>query len=414
MGNIIIWDVTRRIALHKLLGHEGLVHEVRFLDASRLISLGVDGVRLWDLVAAEALRELRHPQAPQGRFIYDLSLSGDGRRVCSTNFRGELEVTSLPVGDVLFASRVPTIFRIPKHLCTRSSSDSAWFGVGEGVLSVFHAETGARAWAPPTDEFIGGFAFDSARSRVVAVGEEHLLAFDLRDGKQTILATHERPTRSCRLDLASSGLRVVVSAGHVLTAHDAVSGKRLWRYESPDESPVLDIVWSPDGGTVALTSSDGVIRLLDGEAGTLRRELRGHQTSVFALAFSPDGRRLASGARDGTVRFWDPASGLTTLVLRAHSDYVHALAFDPTGDTLLSGSGDGTVRTWSIRPLSTRVAQRVAELAARARLLPLVQARLQAVGPEQAWGSLEQALPPADHDLARDVLLLESAKAEPK
>jgi hypothetical protein len=72
-------------------------------------------------------------------------------------------------------------------------------------------------------------------------------------------------------------------------------------------SPKWSGAWSfaPDGRTLAISSTRGIVRLLETASGKERGRFAGHSENVEALSFCPDGRRLASGSRDTTLLVWD-------------------------------------------------------------------------------------------------------------
>lgn len=364
LGTILVWDVARRVPLHRLLGHRDEVFEVQFLGDDTVVSLGRDGARAFELDVAASLEHIRHPHKAKARFIYDLDVRPDGRYLASTNFDGVVEVADLVEGRPVFRAQLPIGFRVPRAFTTRFDRDGRRLGLCEGPLTVLDAHTGARSLEVKAGEHLCGFGFDPSEDRVIALGRERLLAVDLATGVRTVLAERQEITRSATMALAPEGERVFITARKSWSLREVASGDLLWSRRSPRGIETIETCWSPGGGALAVTSGRGEVWLLDPATGEARRTLEGHRGEVLALAWSPDGHRLATGARDGTIRLWNPETAETTLVLRAHSDYVHALGFHPGGHTLYSGSGDGTVRAWSTRPLRERAEARAEALAA--------------------------------------------------
>ena len=64
------------------------------------------------------------------------------------------------------------------------------------------------------------------------------------------------------------------------------------------------------------------------------------------LAFSPDGYTLAVAGSSGMIRLWDSTTGQELLILEGHKRQINGLAFAPDGSTLASCSHDGEVRLW--------------------------------------------------------------------
>jgi Tol biopolymer transport system component len=131
---------------------------------------------------------------------------------------------------------------------------------------------------------------------------------------------------------------------------------------------VSQLVWSPDGNTLAvggkfsyLAQSDepGVwlydLDKLQAAPRLLKINYQGHPgLSAESVAFSPDGHLLAAGGYDYTVRLWNVDTGEQIGVLPGHGDTVDVVAFSPNGKTLASGSWYHEVWLWDVESLSNK------------------------------------------------------------
>ena len=116
--------------------------------------------------------------------------------------------------------------------------------------------------------------------------------------------------------------------------------------------------FSPDGKTLAVTTHEGLVKLLD--AGTLKESalrIKERLGVALSLAFSPDGKLLAacgfdfhpSGSTFGVVKVWDTDTGKLIKVLQAsNSGEFRSLAFSPDGQQLVAGDAKSFVTLWNI------------------------------------------------------------------
>jgi WD40 repeat protein len=103
---------------------------------------------------------------------------------------------------------------------------------------------------------------------------------------------------------------------------------------------------SKDGKLAATAGYDGLVKLWDLPARSLKNDLKKHKGWVRALAFSPDATKLATAGEDGTVIVWDTANGSELKTITAHAAAVTAIAFSPDGATIATGGGDKLVKLW--------------------------------------------------------------------
>lgn len=74
------------------------------------------------------------------------------------------------------------------------------------------------------------------------------------------------------------------------------------------------------------------------------KELKGHESAVWAVESSPKRSQYITGAADKMIFFWN-AQGERTKILKGHSDCVRGL-IELENNHLLSCSNDATIRVW--------------------------------------------------------------------
>ena len=134
-------------------------------------------------------------------------------------------------------------------------------------------------------------------------------------------------TREHKRTFENVGHSVVLSPDGKTLASEDYKGIHLWNAKTGKQKKTIDarlnyrsnMLFSPDGQTLASVYSSGSIPLWDTKTGKLKKKLTGHTKGVYSLSLSPDGKTLASGGRDRTVRLWDVETG--TAPKNAHRTY---------------------------------------------------------------------------------------------
>jgi WD40 repeat protein len=107
--------------------------------------------------------------------------------------------------------------------------------------------------------------------------------------------------------------------------------------------PVHCIAFAPDGKALAsgggFPGKDGEVCLWDVPSGTVRAILPGHQKCVYSATFSPDGGTLATTGFDGVVKLWDVASVRECASIAMAAEYSGLpVAVSANGDMLALAS----------------------------------------------------------------------------
>jgi WD40 repeat protein len=105
-------------------------------------------------------------------------------------------------------------------------------------------------------------------------------------------------------------------------------------------------VWSPDGGSIASSTSDGQIYIWDAQNENILRVFTEHTSRVQKLAWSASLDLIASGDDSGTILIWNPTTGEIVAQLTGHTGAIRDLDWRADGQQIASAGADNTLRTW--------------------------------------------------------------------
>ena len=136
-----------------------------------------------------------------------------------------------------------------------------------------------------------------------------------------------------------------LNIGNLMTTlieHEAGVDERSvgWDYK-------IGLAFSANGTLLASGGMDGQVMISEVDTIRVLRFLKSVMHGEFkVLVFSPDGKHLVSGSRDNSIRLWDIQTSTAFSILSGHVGEVNDLAFSADGLTLISGSIDGTILLW--------------------------------------------------------------------
>ncbi|MCG9128055.1 PD40 domain-containing protein [Candidatus Poribacteria bacterium] len=111
---------------------------------------------------------------------------------------------------------------------------------------------------------------------------------------------------------------------------------------------VQNIVFCPDGKTLASGGKDEVIRLWDVDSGELKHTFAGHALSIDFLKYSYDGKMIVSYGGDNNICAWNVESGELLHIISDVEDGVSDLDLADDGETLATANSNGLIQTWNI------------------------------------------------------------------
>lgn len=384
-STVSVWDVATKKEIHSLTTNRPNGFYANALiyspDGKSIVGRSYDqSLIVWELATGKERMQLGAIQNNYGGFPCNLAYSRDGRRIASGYGFNSVRQWDVGTGDAVgfHAGHDAPVLTVAcpadgKTIITRG---------GDNVARVWDAMTGkeVRSFALPV--VTTQVAISADGKTLASAGYDGILRlWDPETGKQTIeWQANNQPNRNFMALALSPDGKTIAARGYEPAVHiwEASTGKELRQLVEP---PVFvngqatfgfyygggQIVFSRDGGTLAVLSGNGggyalrgegkavrqvnnTVRLWDVATGRQLRQLDMTNIAVAALTFAPDGRSIATSNHNGTLSLWEAASGKERFQFKPTTPGVPTLlTYSPDGKFLAGGVSMGqesAVRFW--------------------------------------------------------------------
>ena len=315
----------------------------------RLVTLGFEGLTLWDPVRGECI--LRRTSA-SARPFHVGAWSDDGALFAAVVKDGSVRVYDTADWTELCVAHWER--RYPDAIVWNHAGDRFAFQDGRG-LHVFALQAPAPEFRPHRDAIVA-LQFCGDGHRVVTASRDSSAAVvDLAAGRRLAVLPHPAPLRRVRLSADDARAATACEDGHVRVF--AVATGELQLDLPAHTGAAVDAQFVAAGSRLLSIGSDGGAHLFDASSGRLLADLAPHDRACLCAAVDEQLGLVATGGADHKVRVHDLDGRLLATLdtvdpsPRPEFDIAgnaSALAFDRARGRLLCANRRDTMVVWSL------------------------------------------------------------------
>ncbi len=209
------------------------------------------------------------------------------------------------------------------------------------IRNVVFSPDGKLLASGSTDLSIRIWDLTTKRTIQTLTGHTDLIGGLVWSANGTELASAARDGTVRRWDL-TSGQQIQDFSYQTATNSATPDGSRFW---------ATALLWTKDDTQLIVGATDGSVRILDAQSGSIIRTLTAHTgwITIRGLALNSDQTILYSSGLDGLLTVWDMRTGTQTAQYNEHALGIFGISLEPNGNRLVSASDqEGKLLVWDM------------------------------------------------------------------
>lgn len=370
---IKLWEISTGRELRSFFGHESTINDLALSpDGKQLLSSGADKTaKLWDIETGSLIQSFEGHE----ELLTSVSFHPDGKTILTAGYDNQAILWDVASAEQLNTFKVNPDKGLGYGVNTTFSPDgnSIIIGNDNRTATIIDFKSGeVQREIKPAEGWCGGcatfVAVDQSNTKLLkATKGPGLQLFDLQSGNKLIdfISFDDDITA---VDINQEGQALMCSEDSLYVFDK--KGHLLYKKIKDHSMPLADATFSPDGKSIAASSDDMSVTILDAKNGQTIKRIEGYLKQVDKggldydpnsrwdyyikrytdlkndFVISPDGKYLIKGKIGSLARMWELRTGMIAQEFKGHEKAVLCMTFSEDGSKLLTGSADNTIKVW--------------------------------------------------------------------
>ena len=264
-------------------------------------------------------------------YVYPLAISGDGKILASSNYDGSIKLWELNHADLTktLAGQPRSFYPISGTTngqpLASNSTDKKLNLLDTGTANLLRSLAGHTSG-------VSSIALSADGQTLLSGGYDGTIKiWQLGTGQlQQRISAHSGMIKPLIIS-TDSQLIASGSIDKTVKLWCANTGELLKSFP-PHADAIVSIAIAEQ--LLVSGTQDGIVSIWNLQTGQLLNTLQGHCGSVRSITISPDGKTLATSSTEKTIKLWNLETGQLQTILTGHNDPIINLAPNATGQTL--------------------------------------------------------------------------------